>query len=143
MHSQLIEHIFAISERYRLTVRGAINASELGIGAMHVRSLKIIAETPDCTANHIVIKLVRDKAQVARLVKELLNIELIDKNAHPEGKRSQILTLNAQGKKLMKQLQHAQEKIQRQMLQGLSAEQQQQFEDIAQHISLNLMPSKD
>ena len=43
----------------------------------------------------------------------------------------------------MKQLQHAQEKIQRQMLQGLSAEQQQQFEDIAQHISLNLMPSKD
>ena len=143
MHSQLIEHIFAISERNRLTVRGAINASELGIGAMHVRSLKIIAETPDCTANHIVIKLVRDKAQVARLVKELLNIELIDKNAHPEDKRSQILTLNAQGKKLMKQLQHAQEKIQRQMLQGLSAEQQQQFEDIAQHISLNLMPSKD
>jgi DNA-binding MarR family transcriptional regulator len=139
MHSQIIEHIFTISERYRLTIRNAIHAGELGIGAMHVRSLKIIAATPDCTANHIVTKLGRDKAQVARLVKELISIELIDKFPHPEDKRSQILSLNLKGKKLMEKLQHAQAKIQRQMTQGISAEQQQEFEDVAQRIAENLL----
>lgn len=139
MHSHFIEHIFAISERYRVTIRAAIDANELGIGAMHVRSLTVIAETQDCTANHIVTTLSRDKAQVARLVKELLAAGLIEKNAHPEDKRSQILTLSSSGNTLMKQLKAAKATIQLQMTQGLSTHELDLFNAIAHKIADNLV----
>lgn len=138
MHSHFIEHIFAISERYRVTIRAAIDANELGIGAMHVRSLTVIAETPDCTANHIVTRLSRDKAQVARLVKELLAADLINKDAHPEDKRSQILTLSSAGKTLMTQLKAAKKTIQSKMTQGLSPQEIDLFDTIAHKIADNL-----
>ncbi|WP_339901185.1 MarR family winged helix-turn-helix transcriptional regulator [Paraglaciecola polaris] len=139
MHSQLIEHIIAISERFRISIRSAINANELGIGAMHVRSLTVIAQSDACTANHIVNVLARDKAQVARIVKELLAADLIEKCAHPEDKRSQILSVKAEGQTLMAQFHTAKVEIYNQMTQGLSGSQLRDFEHIAQCIADNLL----
>ena len=71
MNSSLANTLFALMQNYRVTIREAINAGELGLNAMHVRCLHIIAATPQCTANDIVNQTQRDKAQIARLVKEL------------------------------------------------------------------------
>tara|TARA_R110000744_G_scaffold199219_8_gene318483 strand:- start:5833 stop:6267 length:435 start_codon:yes stop_codon:yes gene_type:complete len=138
MQSQFIEQVITISERYRIAIRSAINASELGIGAMHVRSLAVIAKSPACTANCIVNELARDKAQVARIVKELVNANLIQKCAHANDKRSQTLSLTENGQSLMDKLHIAKAKINEQITQGLTPVQIRQFEQTARRIADNL-----
>ncbi|WP_166425617.1 MarR family winged helix-turn-helix transcriptional regulator [Paraglaciecola sp. 20A4] len=140
MQSQFIEQIITISERYRIAIRSAINASELGISAMHVRSLSVIAKSPNCTANVIVGELARDKAQIARIVKELVSANLIQKYAHADDKRSQILRLTENGHILMEKLHTAKAKINQQITHGLTPTQLRQFEETAGHIADNLQP---
>jgi hypothetical protein len=50
----LREYILSLSQFYRVNIRAAVNASELGLNGMHVRCLHVIATTPACTANCIV-----------------------------------------------------------------------------------------
>ena len=79
MNTPLSNTLFELMQNYRVTIREAINAGELGINAMHVRCIHIIANVNNCTANDIVTKTQRDKAQIARLVKELTGLNLINK----------------------------------------------------------------
>ena len=53
-YMKLREYILSLSQFYRVNIRTAVNASELGLNGMHVRCLHVIANTPDCTANCIV-----------------------------------------------------------------------------------------
>tara|TARA_R110001583_G_scaffold107562_1_gene256163 strand:- start:406 stop:840 length:435 start_codon:yes stop_codon:yes gene_type:complete len=140
MQSQFIEQVIIISERYRVAIRSAINASELGIGAIHIRSLAVIAKSPACTANFIVSELARDKAQVARIVKELVSANLIQKCAHADDKRSQILSLTKNGQSLMNKMHTTKAKINEQITLGLTPAQICQFEETARHIADNLQP---
>lgn len=84
------EYILSLSQYYRVNVRTAVNANELGLNGMHVRCLHVIANAPDCTANYIVRSMGRDKSQIARLVKEMISKGWIEKQASREDKRSQI-----------------------------------------------------
>jgi len=74
MNTLLSNTLFELMQNYRVTIREAINAGDLGINAMHVRCIHIIASTSNCTANDIVTKTQRDKAQIARLIKDLIAI---------------------------------------------------------------------
>ena len=65
MNTPLSNTLFELMQNYRVTIREAINAGELGINAMHVRCIHIIANVNNCTANDIVTKTQRDKAQIA------------------------------------------------------------------------------
>lgn len=82
---------------------------------MHVRCLHIIATTTHCTANDIVNQTQRDKAQIARLVKELLTLNLINKNASEHDKRCFILSFTTQVCTLYEKLLNAEQQVNVQM----------------------------
>ena len=75
MKSSLPNTLFMLMQSYRVTTRDAINANDLGLNAMHVRCLHIIAATSQCTANDIVTQTQRDKAQIARLIERAFSIK--------------------------------------------------------------------
>ena len=138
MHISLANTLFALMQNYRVTIREAINAGELGLNAMHVRCLHIIAATPQCTANDIVNQTQRDKAQIARLVKELLALNLIDKNASEHDKRCFILSFTAQGCALYDKLLNAEQHVNAQMCKNLNSQQINDFLYTAQQMIKNM-----
>ncbi|CAM3115814.1 MarR family winged helix-turn-helix transcriptional regulator [Vibrio rarus] len=132
------ETIFNIIQSYRHAMRTELQANQLGLNGMHVRCLIFIQQHHQCTANDIVHHFSKDKAQVARLIKEMILNDWIAKAPHPDDKRSQLLSLTEQGTKLSQEIQKAQQNIQAKMQQDLTEEQIQTFIQVAQKLQKNL-----
>lgn len=138
MHISLANTLFALIQNYRVTIREAINAGELGLNAMHVRCLHIIATTTQCTANDIVNQTQRDKAQIARLVKELIALKLINKDASEHDKRCFILSFTSEGRSLYGKLLAAEQQVNAQMCKNLNPQQINDFLHTAQQMIKNM-----
>ena len=134
----LASTLFALTQSYRLIVRDAINASELGLNALHVKCLHIIADTRHCTANDIVNEAQRDKAQIARLIKELLSLSLITKCADENDKRCFILSFTQRGQTLYQTLQQAEQRVDSLLCQGLDQAQIDNFLMVANTMINNI-----
>jgi DNA-binding MarR family transcriptional regulator len=137
----LREYILSLSQFYRVNIRAAVNASELGLNGMHVRCLHVIATTPACTANCIVKNMGRDKAQIARLVKEMIAKGWLEKRVSSEDKRSQILSLSASGSQLQQKISLLEKSIESTILTGLSEQDVADFQRIAGKMLDNLSGS--
>ncbi|OIN09123.1 MarR family winged helix-turn-helix transcriptional regulator [Oceanisphaera psychrotolerans] len=127
MNTTLVNTLFTLMNHYRVTIRQAIDANELGLNAMHVRCLHIISATSHCTANDIVTQTQRDKAQIARLIKELVALNLINKYASEHDKRSFIISLTPQGTELFNKLLDAEQQVNEQMCKNLNEQQISDF----------------
>ena len=138
MNTPLSNTLFELMQNYRVTIREAINAKELGINAMHVRFIHIIAGTSNCTANDIVTRTQRDKAQIARLVKDLIALNLINKQASEHDKRCFILSLTEQGNTLFDKLLASEQQINDQMCKNLNPQQIKDFLNTAQQMIKNM-----
>ncbi|MCQ8820414.1 MarR family winged helix-turn-helix transcriptional regulator [Pseudoalteromonas agarivorans] len=138
MNTLLSNTLFELMQNYRVTIREAINAGDLGINAMHVRCIHIIASTSNCTANDIVTKTQRDKAQIARLIKDLIALNLINKQASDHDKRCFILSLTKQGNTLFDKLLASEQQINDQMCKNLNPQQIKDFLDTAQQMIKNM-----
>ena len=138
METTIANTLFTLMQNYRVTIREAINANELGLNAMHVKCLHIIHNYPSCTANDIVNKSQRDKAQIARLIKELLALNLINKCPNDNDKRSFILSFTAEGSLLFDKLLAAEQQVNDKMCKDLTPEQINDFLATAKKISNNL-----
>ena len=143
MKSLIANTLFVLMQNYRVTIRQAINANELGLNAMHVRCLHIIAVTHFCTANDIVNQTRRDKAQIARLIKELVALKLVNKFANENDKRSFIISFTHEGKVLFTKLLNAEQQINEQMCKNLTPQQIQEFQHVASQMSDNIQGTVD
>ena len=130
--------IFQLVQSYRHAMRVELQANDLGLNGMHVRCLSFIRQRNQCTANDIVQHFSRDKAQVARLVKEMIGNEWIVKSPNPEDKRSQFLSLTEQGFKLSENINEAQRTIQKKMKKDLTDDELEIFFNVAKILTLNL-----
>ncbi|MDN3640295.1 MarR family transcriptional regulator [Simiduia curdlanivorans] len=132
------EIVFRIVQSYRLAMRSSLNAGEIGLNAMHVRCLSLIDKSDVCTANDIVTALARDKAQIARLIKEMIERNWLTKVANPEDKRSQLLSLTEEGRALAKSIAETQIKVMKKMQENLTAAQLNEFSKTADLMAANL-----
>lgn len=139
----LREYIFSLSQYYRVNIRAAVNASELGLNAMYVRCLHVIANTPACTANYIVKNMGRDKAQIARLIKEMIAKGWLEKHPSSEDKRRQILSLSASGKQLQQKISLLEQELENTILSGLSTQDVSDFQRITGKMLSNLSKNCD
>lgn len=135
----LREYIFSLSQFYRVNIRSAVNASELGLNGMHVRCMFIIGKTKECTANDMVKQMGRDKAQIARLVKEMLEKGWIVKQASEIDKRSQILSLSNTGADLQLKISVLEQKLEKRIVAGLSTQEVKEFQRICAKMLANLV----
>ncbi|GAD90216.1 hypothetical protein VHA01S_037_00040 [Vibrio halioticoli NBRC 102217] len=132
------EAIFNIVHSYRNAIRAELQTQHSSLNGMHARCLSFIERNTQCTANDIVQHFSRDKAQVARLVKEMINNGWLIKSPNPEDKRSQLLSLTEQGIALSQQISNAQQKIQDKMQQDLSEQELETFVSVMEKLANNL-----
>lgn len=137
-NESISDTVFNIVHSYRLAMRSTLKANEIGLNAMHIKCLSFIYRTETCTANDIVNHFARDKAQIARLIKEMIGNKWLTKTANPEDKRSQLLSLTEDGKELAKLISETQDNVHKKMQENLTPEELEEFKRIAGIISANL-----
>lgn len=130
--------VFSLVHSYKQAMRSSLKAHEVGLNAMHVQCLPYIHASNVCTANDLVTFFSRDKAQIARLIKEMIAHNWISKSANPDDKRSQLLVLTAEGRELVALITDTQDKVHRKMSENLNEQQLHAFTQVAEVMSSNL-----
>ena len=80
----------------------------------------------------------RDKAQINRLIKELLSQELIIKTDNEKDKRSHLLTLSVKGIEIITLFKTAEKQLFDKMVNNVSAEEVADFIQLSQTLKANL-----
>ncbi|MBY5991398.1 MarR family winged helix-turn-helix transcriptional regulator [Ferrimonas balearica] len=133
-----LESLFRLVHLLKRQLHQQIEALDLAITPMHVRVMKIVHRTPQCTANGVGQWLNRDKAQVTRLISTLIDQQLLVKTPNPQDKRSQYLTLTESGRALMGRIDDIDGVLIERMTRGMSPAEQAEFQRLAGLMADNL-----
>lgn len=134
----LNEALFSLMHIVRNTTLHQLKALGLELSPMHLKSLNVISTIENCTGQKLADFLGRDKAQINRLIKELVNQEFVIKTNNVNDKRSQILTLTPQSEALIKQFKQVEKEVSVEMAKDISPEQIEDFIELTQQFKQNL-----
>nr|WP_086939695.1 MarR family transcriptional regulator [Thaumasiovibrio occultus] len=132
------DRLFHLVHLFKRRLHDEVEQLQLSLTPMHVRVLKIITKQPDCTAVDVASHLARDKAQITRLMKTLLDEGFIGKRPNPNDKRSQCLQPTAKGDAVLEQLRSIEANLHRQMTLEVSDEQLGVFASVTSQLAANL-----
>ncbi|MEH6562000.1 MAG: MarR family transcriptional regulator [Marinobacter sp.] len=133
-----VEATFHLAHAIKQQLNSQLETQKLGIAAMHVRVLKVIGKSNSSTAIDIAGLFKRDKAQITRLVNQLIDQGFVQKTPNPDDKRSQLLELTSAGRALQERLRTLSDDMENQMAQGIEAEDLDTFTKVAQKMTRNL-----
>lgn len=108
------------------------------VSVMHVRTLKTLECLGPSTPVALAEALQRDKAQITRLIKPLIERSLLVKSPHPTDKRSHVLALTETGLVLMRKIAGAERAIVERMTEGMTTAELEQFNAMAVRMQRNL-----
>lgn len=134
----LADLLYQLTHAYQSRMRRALPAAGIEWPVTHVRALKGIALTPNCTAQSLTVLMSSDKAQVTRVLNDLFGAGLIVKQDNPEDGRSRLLDLSASGQALMVKTRALEAEVATGMTNGLSTAEVDSFIRTAQRITDNL-----
>jgi DNA-binding MarR family transcriptional regulator len=132
------DNIFGLFYQFKARMLKALSDTGASIAPMHVKSLHIINRTSPCTAQDIALTMGRDKAQVTRLVNDLINRSLVCKQPNPRDKRSQFITLTPSGVEMVKVMGKVQKEIMLFMQKDIAKEDLEAFNRVAELMTENL-----
>ena len=137
-HFHIQDTLFGLMKSLKKTMKQSLQEKGHELAPMHIRALTLIQKQNRCTANHIVKTMNRDKAQVTRLVKELMAMSLVVKEQNPMDKRSQWLMLTDQGRALIQTVEDVEGSISEAISEGLTDQEMQTFERVITQMKVNL-----
>ena len=135
---ELSEALFNLVHAVRNNMKQEIKLLAIDLSPMHLKSLKVISLIDDCTGQKLADFMGRDKAQINRLIKELLSQELITKTDNEKDKRSHILTLSIKGNEIIALFRTAEKQLFDKMVNNVSAEKISDFIELSQTLRENL-----
>lgn len=136
--ASLGESLHRLVHSYKNRLRESIRANSIALPITHIRVLKGVCRNPECTAQSIGSRMQRDKAQITRVLNELLHDGLISKLDNPADRRSQLLRPSAQGELVMAQLNALENEAIAQMTRNLTLDEIDTFMRIANIMAENL-----
>lgn len=134
----LSEPLHRLTHAYKSQLRRAIRDSQISLPITHIRALKRINAVTDCTAHSIVQHTRRDKAQITRVLNELLASGLIIKSDNPNDRRSQLLKLTPSGNQMLEQIQSLEKETTALMTKGMKQTDVDLFIRLANTLADNL-----
>ncbi|MGI2171813.1 MarR family winged helix-turn-helix transcriptional regulator [Shewanella sp. MF05960] len=139
MSENIKEPLFNLLHSMKRSLRQAMDSNDLGITPLHMRVLKIISfNNKQVTANDIVQKTLLDKAQLARLIKELISLDYVFKLDNPTDKRSYFLGISPSGSEVVKRLTVTEDRVNEIMKTGLTEQEIADFARLAKQMAHNL-----
>ncbi|WP_413699559.1 MarR family winged helix-turn-helix transcriptional regulator [Psychromonas sp. KJ10-10] len=108
---EISEAVFNLLHRLKHEINQQVKQSDLDLSLMHLKSLKMISMINDCTGQKMTAFMGRDKAQINRLIKELVNQELVLKTHNENDGRSHLLSLSERGHESIKKFKEIEKSI--------------------------------
>jgi len=102
----------------------ALTVYEWPLSTTHFKVMLFIEKMQPCTSLAVTAKLKRDKAQVARLIQDLLKSGFIQKTPNPTDKRSQLLELTDVGHHTFQEVNQAKQVMLDRLFEGITPEEQ-------------------
>ncbi|MCO1335286.1 MarR family transcriptional regulator [Microbulbifer sp. OS29] len=136
--SAINESLQQLIRAYKRRLRAGIQDHQIGLPVSHIRVLKGVYNLPLSTARLIAQQMILDKAQVTRILNELVHTGLIEKTDNPDDRRSQFLTLTANGISTLEKVSGQEAEVARQMARNLSNEELENFARIASIMVANM-----
>lgn len=134
LNDALFELMFAV----RSTTLSKTKSLHPELSPMHFKALTLITKIPECTGQKIAAKMGRDKAQINRLLKELVGKGLLYKTENANDKRSQLLELTGEGKKIMVSFKKVESEIHQLLIKDITSEELESFLRISEKLKASL-----
>ncbi|REL36257.1 MarR family winged helix-turn-helix transcriptional regulator [Thalassotalea euphylliae] len=135
---ELNDTLFELIHSVRMNILTKVKQLGFDLTPMHLKSLKVISKIDLCTGQKLANFMSRDKAQINRLIKELVTQGLVIKKDHAQDKRSQLLVLTSSGQAIMAAFKQAEQEVFEKMLTDIPASQISTFTEIASKLKANL-----
>lgn len=97
-NDDVLDAVHALMHCYKRHMHQALREQHGGIGPMEARALAFVSRHPGSSASELVAHSGRDKAQIARLLQQLLDRGLLARQADPADGRRQLLALTDSGR---------------------------------------------
>ncbi len=123
----LIDHLHALMHLFKDRMRQALSVDSDGLGPTEARALRFFAHRPGSTQQDLVVHSGRDKAQITRIVQQLMERELLAREPDPNDGRRFNLQLTKKGLALQEAMHAQRKKLAADMLRGLGKEERQQL----------------
>lgn len=135
---EVLELIHDIMHKYRSQQYRTLRDSENEITHMDSRVLGFFHRHPGATQSDLVQHSGRDKAQIARLIKNLRDLGLLDAEVDTKDRRITRLSLSEDGVAIQAGLKQAARQLTTKAVAGLSSGEQQQLRELLKKVQANL-----
>ncbi|HSI57288.1 MAG TPA: MarR family transcriptional regulator [Ideonella sp.] len=136
-----LDHLHELMHQYRSHMHGLTRDDDNGLGPMEARALGFFARHPDATATELVQHSRRDKAQITRLVKLLLERGLLEVVPDPADRRSKRLRLTEAGRAVQRKMQQHRKRLAEQLVAGFSERELTQLLGLMKRLRENFKPA--
>ncbi|QPG04837.1 MarR family transcriptional regulator [Salinimonas marina] len=134
LNDALFELMFAV----RSTTLSKIKSLHPELSPMHFKALKLTTKISECTGQKVAEKMGRDKAQINRLLKELVEKGLLYKTENANDKRSQLLNLTDDGKKIIASFEKVENEINQLLVKDITSDELATFIHISEKLKTSL-----
>lgn len=117
-NAELLDRLHLLMLRFHRRMHDAVRDEGDGLAIMEARSLAFFARHENSTQSELAQHTGRDKAQVARLVKTLLERGLLDSTRDPDDGRVLRLALTADGKTMQRKMHRHRTNFENALVQG-------------------------
>jgi DNA-binding MarR family transcriptional regulator len=121
-----IDLVHTLMFSLKASMRSTLEADETGLAPMEARALHFLQSHPGCPQSEFVLATGRDKAQVTRLFKPLVERGLVATIADESDRRLQRLWLTESGSQLQRRISRHRTALARKMLSGLNSKERVQ-----------------
>ncbi|QHE87049.1 MarR family winged helix-turn-helix transcriptional regulator [Hydrogenophaga sp. BPS33] len=119
-NTEVLDRIHALMHGLRRHLQDATRQDGEGLGPMEARCLGFFMRNEGATQSDLVQHAGRDKAQIARIVKALHERGLLQSHPDPDDRRSQRVSVTAEGQALQRKMQQHRVRFEKTMVAGLS-----------------------
>lgn len=140
---KLNDALFDLMHTVRNTMMKKLKELHPDLSPMHFKSLKVITKVSGCTGQKLAERMGRDKAQINRLLKELVNRNLVIKTENENDKRSQYLALTAHGEKIMSAFKKVESDVFNALVKDVTQSELEQFIQLSKKLKNNLQHANE
>lgn len=142
MNKQISQEIFdaiaGLNHQMRSRLHQAARDKEVAVSGMEFRALNFIGRKPGTTQRDLVQHSGRDKAQIARIINNLRQQELVETRPDENDKRATRLYLSANGQAISDDFKAMSQQLVGQAIEGLSTEECQTLLSLLARMNRNL-----
>lgn len=133
--SREIERLSMALHEFKTLLAKEFAEANIDFSPTQMKVLRHIMRIQPCTSQSLVLTLDRNKAQITRMVQSLLEKRVIEKVAHQQDKRSQLLSTTPLGVETLEKMSAAETQVLKKLSQRLSHDQSQQLADLLERLT--------